>query len=306
MSAAPHAQCYAVRRVNPFEGVLQIVEIDGARAYSPNGRVWQVQVLAERPDHTWRSFSHVAPVEQFFNFGLWDADQGLQRVPANPVMDIGAMSDAADALTAALAASLEALPFPLVDRYECWATDHRDRPVALLATSEDRDRVQSLRVARWQATRLAEHEFVSPALLHHGVAAHGDLGPRQHAEQLERQVRQLGQRKAWFEREADGSGRRIQPVADPATLAPATFPALGLATDWQDELAAELAQDYLDWLAPRLLTLQTLDDSSRRRLEHRACARPVELAEHYRLFPRILDTECIAAARVAARLQRSV
>src|SRR5210317_1376222 len=29
---------YAVRRVNPFEGVLQVVETQGARAYSPNGQ----------------------------------------------------------------------------------------------------------------------------------------------------------------------------------------------------------------------------------------------------------------------------
>ena len=37
---------YAVRRVNPFEGVLQVVETHNARAYSPNGYVWQVQDLA--------------------------------------------------------------------------------------------------------------------------------------------------------------------------------------------------------------------------------------------------------------------
>jgi len=38
----PPARHYAVRRVNPFEGVLQVVETHDARAYSPNGRIWQV------------------------------------------------------------------------------------------------------------------------------------------------------------------------------------------------------------------------------------------------------------------------
>ncbi|MGB5650968.1 MAG: hypothetical protein WBM59_12905, partial [Sedimenticolaceae bacterium] len=88
--SADRTRHYAVRRVNPFEGVLQVVETHNARAYSPNGQIWQIQVLAQRPDHTWRSFSDVPPIEQFFNFGLWDAQDGMHRIPANPVMDIGA------------------------------------------------------------------------------------------------------------------------------------------------------------------------------------------------------------------------
>ena len=63
-------RCYAVRRVNPFEGVLEVIALPRARAYSPNGTVWQVQVLAARPDHTWRSGSNAPLVEQFFGFGL--------------------------------------------------------------------------------------------------------------------------------------------------------------------------------------------------------------------------------------------
>ena len=116
MSAEPTARCYAVRRVNPFEGVLQVVETHNARAYSPNGQIWQVQVLTRRPDHTWRSFSDITPIEQFFNFGLWDPAGGLQKIPANPLMDIGGMSDAANALTGTLHGLLDRLQSPEHER----------------------------------------------------------------------------------------------------------------------------------------------------------------------------------------------
>jgi len=302
MQSARH---YAVRRVNPFEGVLQVVESPGARAYSPNGRTWQIQVLARRPDHTWRSFSDVPPIEQFFNFGLWDAKDGLHRTPANPVMDIGAMTEAADLLAEALHSLLHALPFALIDRYECWSTDHQGKPVALLATAEDPDIMAGLRPGRWQAARLAEHGFVSASLAARGVPARGDLGPRQHAEHLERQVRQLGQQKTWFERLAGGTGERIDAPRNGQQPCAAELPPLGLRTDWQDEQARELVEDYLAWRSPQLLMLQNIDDTLRSWLEPLACRQAVELAAGYRLIPRILDHDRIGAARVEAKLRRA-
>lgn len=304
----PSASHYAVRRVNPFEGVLQVVENEHARAYSPNGEVWQIQVLAERPDHTWRSFGHVEPIVQYFNFGLWDAEGGLQKIPANPVMDIGSMTAAAESMTATLRELLAQLPFELIDDHECWATDYHGNPIALLATTERPDVIGEMRVERWHATRLPDHGFISPSLLASGIPAKGDLGPRQHAERLERQVRQLGQHKVWFRRRSDGSGEKL-PSGDSeaeAALPAARFPPLGLKTDWGDEQCASLASDYLEWQAPRLLTLQSLDNDQRRIIEQAACRQAIELEANRLLIPRILDHAAIEAARVEARLRRSV
>jgi len=301
--SADRTRHYAVRRVNPFEGVLQVVETHNARAYSPNGQIWQIQVLAQRPDHTWRSFSEVPPIEQFFNFGLWDAQDGMHRIPANPLMDIGAMSAAADGLGSVLRPLLDRLPFPLIDEFECWATDYRGNPIALLATTEERRSIPDIRPGRWQATRLAEHSFVSPSLIARGIPASGELGPRQHAEQIERQVRRQGQHKAWFRRLADGSGKPINPTHNQDGLAAADFPPLGLKVDWSEPKARELAEDYLAWQAPRLLTLQGIADEQRRWLEPYACRQAVELAAAYRLIPRIIDHAAIEAARVEARLR---
>jgi len=282
-----------------------VVETAGARAYSPNGQTWQIQVLARRPDHTWRSFSDVPPIEQYFNFGLWDAEDGLHRIPANPVMDIGAMTEAADRIAEVLKSLLQELPFALIDCYECWSTDYQGNPVALLATTEDRNIMADLRPGRWQAARLADHGFVSPSLMARGVPARGDLGPRQHAEQLERLVRQLGQHKSWFHRLADGSGDRIDPPRDGQPPYAVELPPLGLKTDWKDQQAEGLVEDYLAWRSPQLLMLQDIDDALRSWLEPLACRQAVELAAGYRLIPRILDHDRIGAARVEAKLRRA-
>ncbi len=296
---------FAVRRVNPFEGVLQVVETEAARAYSPDGRVWQIQVLAQRPDHTWRSFGDVPPIEQFFNFGLWDKEAGLHRIPANPIMDIGSMSAAANALVGMLPPLLKQLPFALTDRYECWSTDHRGEPVALLATTDAAEAMGDLRPGRWQATRLVDHGFVSASLMTRGIPAVGDLGPRQHAEQLERQVRRLGQHKAWFHRRSDGSGERVRSTNGPSVEHANTMPPLGLKTDWDDPGDQALVNDYLAWQAPRLLMLQDIDDTQRTWLEQHACRQAVELAAVFRLIPRILDRDSIEAARVEAALRHA-
>lgn len=298
-------RCYAVRRLNPFAGVLQVCETHDARAYSANGRVWQVQVVGDRPDHTWRSTGELPPIQQFFNFGLWDADDGLSRVVANPLMDIGAMTSAADALCAGLARLNTRLPFPLIDHYELWSVDYPGLPVALLASTERADLTQEQYSHRWCACSLSEHRFTSATLLATGVATQGPLGPRQHAEQLESTVNARGQRREWYLRHADGSGERLH-ASLPALIRPAgDFPPLGLRRHWDDPTTAGMVADYLAWMAPRLLTLQHLDDDLRRALEIQALGNVLELDLNYPLIPHQIDRRGIAAARVQARLLRT-
>jgi hypothetical protein len=304
-------RCYAVRRLNPFEGVLQVVESGSARAYSADGRGWQVQVLSRRPDHTWRSASDAAPVEQFFNFGLWDAASGLHRVRANPVMDIGAMQAAAERLVGHLRGIDARLPFALADRFERWLTDDDGQPVALLAATDQRGRLADIRVTRWQAVRAPDHGFIAPSLL-----ACGETDAQLHAGRLEAQVGHRGRHVAWYERDPDGRGTRVHPGSsarpdgDPAAgagaheLAAAAFPELGLTQDWDDPAARALTEDYLAWRAPRLLMLQHISRDRRAWLEGHACRQATELASGYRLFPDIVDRARVEAARVEARLRR--
>lgn len=296
---------YAVRRVNPFDGVLQIVETDNARAYSPNGMAWQLQVLARRPDHTWRSANGTQATEQFFNFGIWSVRNGTQKVPANPVLDIGTMHAAADSLVEGLRSLLDRVPFELIDDYECWATDPDGKPVALLATAEEPALIGQLNSGPWRATGESDQGFISPSLGASGNVTHGSGGPRRHAALLEQQVRLRAQHTARFRRLVDGSGVPMEATGRAAMLDASAFPPLGLTTEWERAAEQELVQDYLAWQSPKLLMLQSVDDELRRWLEARACKRAEELAAAYRLLPRIIDRDRIEAARVEAKLRNA-
>jgi hypothetical protein len=296
---------FAVRQVNPYDGVLQVVADEDARAYSANGRVWQIQAAAERPDHTWRSVSEGPASRQFFNFGLWDPHDGLHQVPANPVLDIGAMSAAAERLIARLSTLIDSLPFGLVDHIECWSMDAEDRPIALLATTEDRSTAPDRSVGAWQATRQADQGFIAPSLLSIDTGTQPRPTARAHAERLEHEVRTRGREQAWFDRSDPNKVDRLDANGKSLATDTRTFPPLGLTTDWADRDTRALVQDYLDWQAPRLLLLPNLSDELRGRLEQAACRHAVELSSVYSLLPRIVDHTAVEAARVEAKLRRA-
>ena len=68
MTEAP--VCYGVRRLNPFLGMLQVVELANARALSPDGLRWEIQVLCAQPEHTWRSANRGAPVMRYHRVAM--------------------------------------------------------------------------------------------------------------------------------------------------------------------------------------------------------------------------------------------
>lgn len=88
------SESYCQRRANPFSSLVAVVEGAGGRARSLDGRTWQIEVLAHSPR------------------------TGLERVPLNPILDVGRMLAASEALTAPVAKALSSLPFPLAPELE--------------------------------------------------------------------------------------------------------------------------------------------------------------------------------------------
>lgn len=292
---------FAIRRVNPIAGVLQVARTPAARAYSGDGRGWQIQVLSERPDHTWRSDKESANIRQFFTFGLWDRERGLHKVLANPLMDLATMRRDADAMIGLLEESTPRLPFPLIDDVECWACDRHGSPFALVATTEDATIIGDLVVPAWRATPADASPFVSSTLQQRGHTSDSTPDTRDHASLLETQIRQRVHHQTWFRRTGDGAGVPLGHCAE--TLAGSVFPSLGLARDWPDQIGNELVYDYLEWQAPLLLQWQTLSDHDRSWLERAATRRAAALVDAYPLLPRIIDRAGIDAARVEATLR---
>lgn len=288
--------CRAQRQLNPFSGALQVVSLELARAFSANGVVWQVQVLSERPGHTWRSESDSPSAQQYFNWGVWTQQAGLRQVPANPLMDIGAMSRTAEALIAHLPEQLPHMPFGLCDRFEHWCCDAQGMPIALLASRCEVPE-QTLRPIPWQAF------LHRPAPRHQarsGQLSSATAELQSQTKLLEQRVRERAPKRLWFERQADGSGLRLD---NQQMLAAQHFPELGLTEDWPDGEQA-LWQTYLQQLAPLLLTLP-LSQARRAELERMALAQATLVDDLHRLYPAIADPALLEQARVQARLQRS-
>ena len=309
---APPIRCHSLRRVNPFLGVVQVIEGDGARAISLDGVDWEIQVETQSPDGLWGSMNAGRATRRYFRFGLWSRRAGLWRVPVNPILDIGEMLAAQAAMLSALAEHAGALPFPLSDRYELWALGNDAMPLALLATSDSAARTVKLRAEPWQAAPLTDHRFRSCALDAEPVRPGEAENPRRHAAAVETLVRRaIGATvpEQWFERLPDGSGRGLahsvpSPFAE-RRLSAGAFPERLVRETWPAPRDAALVAEYLAWLAPQMLTLQGLSDATRARVEHDACAQAAALDALYPLYPRVLDHSLVDAARVEARLRRA-
>jgi hypothetical protein len=306
------AHAYSLRRVNPLEGVVQVLERDAARAISRDGIDWEVQIETESPNTLWGSLNAGKAARRFFRFGTWSRRRGLWRVPVNPMLNVGEMIEESDALIAALQESLDQVPFPPADRFELWLLDAQCLPLALLATSDDSHRIVDLRPQPWQAAPLPEHGFRSTVLDGEPLRAGEAENPRRHAAAVETLIRETAGSspvQQWFERLADGGGRGL-PQRVPAALVgrelPAEqFPELPWRTDWASERDAALMADYVAWSAPRLLTLHGLTDATRAGLETAARRQAEAVDALYPLYPRILDRGLIDAARVEARLRHA-
>ena len=310
MSSTGHA--YSLRRINPLQGVVEVLERDAARAISRDGVDWEIQVETESPNTLWGSLNTGNVQRRFFRFGTWSRRRGLWRVPVNPILDIGEMVEEAEDLLAALEARLDELPFPAADRFELWLLDTQSQPLALLATTDDPRRIADLRPQPWQAAPLSEHGFRSPALDGERARPGEAENPRRHAAMIEALVREAAGANPvpqWFERDAQGSGRGL-PHRAPRSLADRElpieqFPELPWRSDWASARDAALMADYVAWSAPRLLTLHGLSDSTRAGLEQVARRQAEAVDALFPLYPRILDRNLIDAARVEARLRRA-
>lgn len=273
------ARYYATRRLNPFRGVIQSIEVEDAQADSFDGLTWHL-----RADD---GFGWVRPV------GIWVEGEGLRA-------GVGARYPQ-------LVEALERhppLPFPLVDSVELWLLDGRtDQPLALLDSSVPSRYAAGHHEARWLPFVKSYTGYRSPVL-----AALGHSDPKETLTSLVNEAARPHARAQWFRRLADGSGEGLDATHPDRAfsghhLEASTFPELLVREAGNNQLEQSAISDYHAWVSPLLLLLPALSDARRRRLERDARARPRWLLRAHRLLPKVLDPEGLNAALVAARLE---
>ncbi len=297
----PSTHTYSLRRLNPFNGVLQVCQHPRARALSANGQVWEIQVLSESPQGLWAN----TPLgrEQYFSFGLWSHAEGLQQVPANPLFNIRQMIQASDRLIESLEPCLSQLPFPLADPYELWLLDeHSRQPLALLQTCrEESERPRHADLKRWTAAARGDFSFISPYLQTREVPSNDGYNPRVHASILESVIRhRSGQNPLtqWLFRDKQYLARPIDGDTETVNCPPLTLELTGY--DAEDE---PLIADYIAWKAPLLLMLPDIPPDQRARLEELAVRQAQLVERFYPLFPEIHNKDLLNRARVEARIR---
>ena len=283
-------KAYAIRRVNPFLGVLQVIETQGGRAVSSNGVVWEIDLRTERSG-VWGSLNKDTKQAVYYRFGLWSVDEGLVNRPLAPHLDKEQLTLQYEFLIQSIHQRLQYVPFKLIDNRELWLFDKEEkRPIALLASQKIDAKPLSPEPKYWKSCLGAN-----------GLASQYRYAGARILEELIERTASTNICKYWINRSADGGdimeGGKNLPVGE--------FPSYLISENWPDNELVSLVSDYIAWIAPSLLTLQHLSKEERNRLEGYLNVQAISVEHHWHLYPEIMDEKKLKAARVQCRLQKT-
>lgn len=275
---------YSQRQLSPYRGMLHVVDVGHALAYTVDGEQWRAR-LRNREGGLW-------PV------GTW--------VDANLLFRVEGSAALLDAVN-----RRPPLPFAPADRVELWLLDRlTGRPLALLQSRRSVAAIEAPADITWRPFPMTESEFEAECLHGRDAARPGRAWHTPHGDVLARQVNEAARpypAAQWFVRQPDGSAAGLGGVRVPQRflgriLPREAFPELLVSEDWADGTQRALVCAYHDWVAARLLTHFGLSADTRARLERAACRRPEKLLEVSRLIPEFVDRPRIEIALVQARL----
>lgn len=277
-------QYYSQRQLSPYRGMLHVVDVGHALAYTVDGDHWRTR-LRSREGMLW-------PV------GTW-LDANLEFRP-----------EASAALRAAME-NRPLLPFPQADRFELWLLGKASaKPLALLQSRRSMAGLEPAADCAWRPFLLEQADFRANCLRERDAPRHSRAWPVPHRDVVERQVNNAARPYAsaqWFVRGQDGTGEglggtRVGAEMVGRVLPKGDFPELLVDENWSDGIDGELVREYHNWNAAMLLTHLDLCNATRRRLEIAACLRPEKLLEIYRLIPAFINRAVLEVALVQARL----
>lgn len=284
---------YAKRSLLPFIGVIQVAELDAARALSMDGRYWSIQhkipqLTNIRDGHPTTSTRSTYTRILGYNFAsIGTVNQGqLELEPLHPALNAEEVERVGYRLFEAISKAEK--PFSPSDHFEYWLLDPEDNlPLALLQTSWDEaDLERPPPPLEWHAIPARELKITPPE-----SADAGYVPPVNYRiERLLAERAGMNPRGRWFDRRTDAN---------------TAFPPCLIREDWALENQQQICNLYLQRLAPRLLMLHALPTEIRQRLEQSACEQVFEIERFHPLYPEVVEERLIQAARVEAQMRRS-
>jgi len=283
---------YAFRRVNPFLGVMQVIETEGGRAHSTNGIVWDIEVIADQPND-WGSLNKGRSNIAFYRYGLWSLQCGLVSRPLAPHLENDPLSEQCNFLIECIKQRLCDLPFKLKDTEELWLFDEKNqKPLVLLASVIPGKQRPSPEPKYWSSHLGAEgvssqYKFPEARLLRSQIEKAAGFNIQKH----------------WIIRQENGSG--IDDL-NKKYIAESVFPPFLVSEQWLDEEESNRVRNYINWIAPSLLTLQKISIDQRLRLEENLNVQAISIEHHKELYTEVVNEKCLNSAIVQCKLQKSI
>jgi hypothetical protein len=298
--------CYAQRLLNPFRGVMNIIEYRGAEAVTTDGLKWDIYV---RDTHLVADLADGHKVQTSdIRYGSWSKEHGLKRGAIYPSDDFKKLEHLGAIVYEYLLQHHQDIPFPFRDKHELWLLDALGLPLALLDSVIREEDIELDSRIDWRAGRECGKHFHSAAA---EVLTRHQADERSTGEYLTEFINtQAGNspRAQWFLRTANGSSTGLCGVNLPGEwvgrrLPAGDFPCFHIRDQGLDGQHRQLVEDFIAWQAPCLLLLHDLDRQSRARLEQQATKRALAVAKHYRLYPTVIDSDTLKATLVEALLR---
>jgi hypothetical protein len=286
-------RAFSLRRLNPFNGLLQVLQTSSARALSDTGLRWEIQVLSDRPQGLWANIPFSG--KRYYTFGYWGSDTGLRQVAINPLFNVKDMIISARQIIAHLETAVTQLPFAQADSHELWST-HREsgQPLALLNSAPLAEGLKILQKPCWKAMDDNSRDELQGSLLLSNL------------ETLENSVthciRQARQTVCHRSPENDSSTSLLDTISLTSKL---EFPELPVTQDCLKSNDIDLLTEYIKWKSPQLLQLAGLSPATREMLEAYAVQQPEKIERYWRLYPEIHNKTLLNSARVKAKICKS-
>ena len=300
---------YSKRLLNPFTGMVQIIETANARAMSSDGLNWRLQIRTAIYKMPWCDLAVAHELDQYFVYGVWSQQQDLVKVPIHPTLYEDHVEEDAAALIQLIKQHAHKIPFPTYDDVELWLLDPNNMlPIALIASSTLEDHLAFPVKLHWLPCQHDDISFSTTAYLHKQQTATLPITARELVSDMVTQ--RVGNRPcaAWIKRHPDGQGQILQyyrpqtsHIDSPNEIT--SLPTLPLTTQWTETEQQQLLRDYFAWLSPVLLTLPTLDCDTRTRMEYLAQQHPLRVYRHHRLYPSVCNRALMNKVLVEARLR---
>jgi hypothetical protein len=300
---------YAQRLLNPFRGVTNTVKYHSAEAVSTDGVNWDIYVSNDLLLEDLDTNKRIQTSD--IRYGKWSYANGLKRGPIYPSDDFKYLEHQGAIVLDYVQKHHTDVPFPLADTFELWLLDRNHMPLALLDSVVAKQELDNERNLVWRAGNLCRKTFQASTLQDLLSPSDSAVNSADYLSQYINDQASDPPAAQWFERDPAGNaqglfGINLVDELQTRHLPARDFPVTLLSRPETDVLHQQLIDEFLNWQAPWLLLLPSLDVETRGGYELAARAQALVVEQQYRLYPEIVDMAAINTARVEARFRNSL